>query len=117
MRESAGRRRCGTAGGAVALTLALVLGGGTAAFAATPTAGPSASATPTPPPTGTAGARSTTKPKAPVIHYPTLDELLAAQRSEKAQAAEVTSIGEQVIALQHQADAAAGPPRSPTSGT
>jgi cell wall-associated NlpC family hydrolase len=86
----------------LALTLALVAGG-TAAQAATPTPAPSTTAS-----TGTSAPRPTSSaaPKAPAIVYPTLDELLAAQKDEKARAAEVTRIGEQVIALQHQADRA-----------
>jgi peptidoglycan DL-endopeptidase CwlO len=103
--QSAGRRRIGAGAASLALTLALVAGGGGAALAATPT--PSPSPTATPKPTTTSGAKAPPPAtKAPAIVYPTRDELLAAQKDEKAKAAEVTRIGEQVIALQHQADRA-----------
>lgn len=102
MGEPAGRRRCGVGGASIALTVALVLGGGTAALAATPapTSSPTASATASPRPTATAAA------KKPAIVYPTKAELQAAQHSVLAKAAEMTRIGELVITLQHQADAA-----------
>ncbi|HEY0374369.1 MAG TPA: C40 family peptidase [Amnibacterium sp.] len=94
MASSAGRIGAGAA--TLALTLALVAGGGAAAFAAPPTPSPTATATPKPAVT----------PKAPAVAYPTRNELLAARKDEQAKAAEVTRIGEQVIALQHQADRA-----------
>lgn len=94
MAHPAGRIGAGAA--SLALTLALVAGGGAAAFAATPTPSPTATATPKP----------ASAPKVPAIVYPTRDELLAARKDERAKAAEVARIGEQVIALQHQADRA-----------
>ncbi len=96
MGRSAGRRRLGAGAASLALTLALVAGGGGAALAASPS--PSASPTPT--------AKASAPAKVPAIVYPTRAELLAAQKDEQAKAAEVARIGEQVIALQHQADRA-----------
>ncbi|MGN6743403.1 MAG: C40 family peptidase, partial [Amnibacterium sp.] len=102
------RRRSGVGLSAAALTVTLVLGGGGAALAAapTPTGSPAAGPTATPTPTSTPTRAATGKPAAPAVVYPTLDELLAAQRDEQAEAAEVTRIGGLVIALQHRADAA-----------
>jgi cell wall-associated NlpC family hydrolase len=115
-------RRIGVGAASLALTLALVVGGGTAAMADAPSPTPSPSmtvapaSTPTPKPTAKPTPKPTAKPAqaptqkptptAPAVVYPSLAELLAAQKDEKVKSAEVTRIGEQVIALQHQADRA-----------
>jgi peptidoglycan DL-endopeptidase CwlO len=129
--ERAGRRRFGAGAASLVIAVALVLASATTATAATPTPSPSPTSTrgattkptahptstptrapsPAPNPTRSAAPPPTPRPTRsaappPVIVYPTLPELLAAQRNERTKAAEVTRIGEQVIALQHQADAA-----------
>ncbi|HEV7623912.1 MAG TPA: C40 family peptidase [Amnibacterium sp.] len=100
MAHSAGRIGAGAT--SLALTLALVAGGSSAALAATPP-GTSPAATPHATPTSTTAPAG--RPSAAVV-APSRAELLAAQKDEKAKAAEVALIGEQVITLQHQADRA-----------